>query len=61
MFGGTTPLIAMMSCKYVGIDTAPMLYLALAAVMSLLGLYLLNENTLQKTSSFHLEQLGMER
>ena len=61
LFGGTTPLIAMMSCQYVGIDTAPMLYLALAAVMSLLGLYLLNKNTLQKTSSFHLEQLGMER
>ena len=61
LFGGTTPLIAMMSCQYMGVDTAPTMYLALAAVVSLLGLYFLSRTTNQKTASFHLERFEMER
>lgn len=61
LFGGTTPLIAMMSCQYAGVDTAPTIYLALAAVMSLLGLYFLNRNLNQKTVPVHLERFEMER
>ncbi len=61
IFGGTTPLIAMMSCQYAGVDTAPMIYLALAGVVSLWGMYFLNRNMIQKKTSFYIERLEMER
>ena len=62
LFGGTTPLIAMMSCQYFGVETAPAGYLILSAFLSLLALYFLNKNNnSHKTAPFHLESFEMGR
>ena len=59
LFGGTTPLIAMMSCQYFGADTAPAGYLTVSAFLSLLALYFLNKNNSHKTASLYLESFEM--
>jgi MFS family permease len=44
IFGGTTPLVAMYLCEYIGSDTAPSIYLGLCGLITCIALIILNKH-----------------
>ncbi len=44
VFGGTTPLVAMYLCKYMGSDSAPSIYLGLCGLITCIALIILSKH-----------------